>query len=616
MTESSPRITRRLFLTGGASAAMLAALGYRSTHLALAGENEAGGVAIEALRHGSRCVPLYGRRGDIVDRYGRTLVRTVERADIFVNPHDVTNPKGTARLIADAAELDADDLLEPLQADTTWSKVAADLTATQAHAVEERSIRALHVIRRYARVYPNGDEFLRPVVGFTNEDETTGGLAGAGGLELTFTDDLTGELGEHCFLSDANGHPTPAQATPIKASTPGKHLRTTIDADLQAFFEHRIDEALEEHRAATAVGIVLHPRTGAVLAMVNRQGPGIHGDGLMVGENRAVALAYDPGSIMKIVAIAGALEDGIVEPDTLIDVPTRIPLAEGRSITNVHDGAPSQTVANILITSSNTGTVEIARKLGEERFRHYLDAFGFGHQTGIDLPIEAEGLLTDDWKDSTLPTYAIGQGITASALQMSLAYGIIANDGVRMPPHLGAGLIEANGNEVNIEPTSGHRVISTKTAQVMRVLLREVVSEEQGTGGSADVPGYEVGGKTGTPRVVGTDGVYMPSNVSSSYHGSFVGFAPGRDPEFVVLVRIENPDSGQYYGGVLAAPVFSDVVGQLMAQHGIAPDDEAVASQSAMDQSRESATTPTTTLPTKVDKAAKESTVVLIEDDE
>jgi cell division protein FtsI (penicillin-binding protein 3) len=595
---------------------MLVALGYRSTHLALAGESEAGGVAINALRQGSRCVPLYGRRGDIVDRHGRTLVRTVERADIFVNPKDVTNPKGTARLIAEAAELDPADLLEALRANSTWSKVVGDLTATQAHAVEERSIRALHVIRRYARVFPNGDEFLRPVLGITNEDEETGGLAGAAGLELTYTAELTGELGEHCFLSDANGRPTPAQATPIKASTPGKHLRTTIDADLQAFFEHRVDQALEEFRAASGVGIVLHPSTGAVMAMVNRTGPGTKGDGLMVGENRSVALAYDPGSIMKIVAVAGALEDGVVTPDTLIDVPTRIPLAEGRSITNVHDGAPQQTVANILVTSSNTGTVQIARKLGEERFRHYLAAFGFGNATGIDLPVEADGLLTDDWRDSTLPTYAIGQGITASALQMALAYGVIANDGVRMPPHLGASLIAADGSEVDIEPKSGHRVISQETARVMRVLLREVVSEEAGTGGSADVPGYEVGGKTGTPRIVGLDGLYMPSNVSSSYHGSFVGFAPGRDPEFVVLVRIENPENGEYYGGVLAAPVFSDVVSQLMAQHGIAPDDEQVASETAISQSRESASTPTTAVPTKASKAGKNSSVILVEGDE
>jgi cell division protein FtsI/penicillin-binding protein 2 len=199
---------------------------------------------------------------------------------------------------------------------------------------------------------------------------------------------------------------------------------------------------------------------------------------------------------------------------------------------------------------------------------------------------------------------------------MALAYGVIANDGVRMPPHLGASLIAADGSEVDIEPKSGHRVISQETARVMRVLLREVVSEEAGTGGSADVPGYEVGGKTGTPRIVGLDGLYMPSNVSSSYHGSFVGFAPGRDPEFVVLVRIENPENGEYYGGVLAAPVFSDVVSQLMAQHGIAPDDEQVASETAISQSRESASTPTTAVPTKASKAGKNSSVILVEGDE
>jgi cell division protein FtsI/penicillin-binding protein 2 len=278
--------------------------------------------------------------------------------------------------------------------------------------------------------------------------------------------------------------------------------------------------------------------------------------------NRAVTDTYEPGSTFKIVTISGALETGLVGPNTKYTLPYQIQVADRK----IHDAEPRGTetmsVHQILSRSSNVGVVTIAETLGKERIAHWIQRFGFGRRTGIEFPGETKGIVLPPrrWSGSTIGNVPIGQGIAVTPLQMIAAYGAIANNGVWVQPHL----VERTAGEKRVEPER-RRIMSEETATAMRRMLREVV--EEGSGTAAQVPGYRIAGKTGTAAKPDAQGGYSDYR----YVASFVGFVPAKDPRLVILVTVDEP-RGAIWGGVVAAPAFAEIAKFALQYFEVPPD--------------------------------------------
>jgi cell division protein FtsI (penicillin-binding protein 3) len=499
-----------------------------------------------------RTVTLAAERGSIFDRNGTDLAMSVSEETVWANPRVVDDPAGYAAKLAPILKMDEKTLAKRLsKRPSAFVYLARKVDSATAEEVRRLQLPGVDFVPESKRFYPSGS-LAGPLLGTVGLDNQ--GLAG---LEVQHDKALSGRPGELTVERDPTGRRIPQGLSRLQPATRGADLVLTVDQSLQYEVERALVEAVTAASAKGGTAVVEDIRTGAVLAMANVVGatagsPARPANGSE--KNRAVTDVYEPGSTNKVITMAGAIEEGVVTPETRFKVPDK--LAVGNHVFSDHEPHPpiDWSVTDILVNSSNIGTITVAQKLGKERLDRYLRAFGFGSQTGVGFPGEASGLLLDpgNWYVTSMGTVPIGNGLAVSALQMLQVYVAMANGGVWRPPQLVGATIDAQGERHAIEPEPTRRVVSTRTAEQLKEMMRKVVAE--GTGTKAAIPGYSVAGKTGTARkpLEGARGY------SGQYVASFVGFVPVEAPRLAAAVVLDEPTP--IYGGQVAAPVFSRIM--------------------------------------------------------
>jgi cell division protein FtsI (penicillin-binding protein 3) len=490
-------------------------------------------------------VTLPARRGTIYDRLGVELAIGERAVTVYANPKEIREP----RLVALAAErdlgVDAGKLL-PLLSDRSRGFVYVQRQADpeKAAVLERRGIVGLGFYPEERRDYPQRG-VAAEVVGYAGVDNR--GLAG---LELELEHVLRGQGGSKTIVKDPFG-----RTLDVIDSEPrrdGRDVWLTIDHTIQGQVESILADTRERWDAQSASAVVMDPRNGAILALAVE--PGYDGNRFPKvprerQRNRAVTDTYEPGSTFKIVTISAVLESGIVSPSTRFTLPYSLQVADRVIHDAVERGTQTMTVAQILSQSSNVGIITLAFQLQQARLTEWIKRFGFGRPTGIEFPGETKGIVLppEKWSGSTIGNVPIGQGIAVTPLQMVAAYGVIANGGTWVQPHL----VERIEGGRATEPKT-RRVVSEETAQEVRRMLRDVV--EEGSGTAAQVPGYRTAGKTGTAAKPDETGGYSDYR----YVASFVGFVPASKPRLVILVTVDEP-RGAIWGGTVAAPAFAEI---------------------------------------------------------
>jgi cell division protein FtsI (penicillin-binding protein 3) len=541
------------------------------------------GYAEQGLNQRIKNEALPAARGTIFDRDGVELAVTMDAVTIFADPAVISAPDVTARMLAPLVGVSEEDLLEKLSADSRFVYIVRRLERAEAErvreAVDAAGLRGIYFEKEPKRVYPAG-MLASQLIGFVRSDD----LEGIEGLEFQYNDILHGVAGSQIVERDPYRNPIPQGKYVVDPPTHGDDIVLTIDREIQHAVEQALKTAVDRSGARAGTVVVLDVETGEILAMAsyptfdpNRRS----GADPATFRNRAVADMYEPGSTLKIVTIAAAIDEGIVAPGSRLTLPAKYVIeleTEPKIYTDVarrHE--EEMTVAEIVARSSNIGTITIQNMLGNEAHHRYLSAFGLGEESSGDLPGEAAGLLrpVEEWCDTTCgPSTAIGYRVDVTVLQMAAVFAAIGNDGVWVQPHVVSEIIHADGSRQQYEPAQ-RQVLSAATALTMQKLLQGVVDSDRGTGWRAAVAGYTVGGKTGTTEKFLPDlGAYSQEDRVAS----FIGIAPIGNPRIGVAVMLDTPsgedDKGSdlRFGGVSAAPVFAEVVEAALHRLGVAPD--------------------------------------------
>ena len=568
------RTKRRLIACVVAVAALAATVTVRLADVQIS-ERETWMAMGTNARDGFQEIPA--GRGAIVDRNGQPFALSVIRPNVVADPTYVQKPAQVALLLAPILDVDAATLQAKLsKPDTHYQLLAPTVTdevrAQVAEVLEQDGIEGVTFEEQYVREYPS-DSLARGIVGKTYDrglvDED--GRQGQLGIELAYEKQLTGIPGKRFFERDTGGNTIADTPESVDPAQPGTDLYLTLDQSLQYSAERALIDQVQATGADEAMAIITKPSTGEILAMAS-VATGADGTVAATGDNRAVSTVFEPGSVSKMITVASAMEEGLVDPTTVLDVPDHLTLYD-HTFTD-HDPHPDQawTTTDILVTSSNIGTIKIAQLLGKEKIDEYQRAFGFGQSSSSDIPGEVNGLMLDpdDWSGTSIGAIPIGQGISVTALQMLSAYNVISNDGVYVAPRLVAATDDGSGRTPSASGES-RRVISVDNAQAMRLILSKVVAE--GTGSSAAVPGYTAFGKTGTARIpqdhpTDPSDAYRTESGGYEYQSSFVGGIDGAD--LSIIVTVKNAKSS-IYGGQVAAPVFAQLASLALRSEKIPP---------------------------------------------
>lgn len=483
-------IRRRLVQLTGLLSLWMLLLGGRLIHVQIMQQEYWRAQADRQQRRVIRIAPV---RGTIYDRAGRELAKSVEAPSIFAVPMEIEDPDRTARELARILKMDPEALRGKLSERREFVWVKRKVTPEEATAIKALGLAGIHFVTENKRTYPNG-ELAAHVLGYAGIDEV-----GLDGVEFTYDREIRGEESTVFVYRDARGRTYERAQRPV---TRGHDLVLTLDATIQFHTERELREAVRRTGARSGIAIVLDPKTGEILALANAPTFDPNAFGRASDEarrNRAVRELYEPGSVFKIVTFAAALEEGLLRPNEVIEcLGGRIVLA-GHAIRD-HRPFFRLTAREVLEQSSNVGTIQIALRVGAERLAQYIERFGFGRRTGIELPGEARGLIRPvrRWKPVSIGAIAIGQEIGVTALQMAAAMAVIANDGVWVQPHLVRAVRSREGEVVRRADPERRRVISAPTARALADLLHGVV--ERGTGRLAQLSGYSAAGKTGTAQ--------------------------------------------------------------------------------------------------------------------
>ena len=505
-------------------------------------------------------VTIPAARGTLYDRGGVQLAIGEQATTIYADPRTVTDPRSEAATVAKIMRLDENEVYT-LLADRTrgFVYVARKADSALAAKLARKGLPGLGFYHEEQRFYPQFN-LAAQVLGYAGVDNK--GLAG---LELSLNRQLAGRPGRERIVKDASGQAIDTITS--RTERDGEDVYLTLDHTLQSNAQAVLRDTVRKWHAKSATAIVLDPATGAVRAMA--VAPGFDANDYpkvwrVFQRNRAVTDTYEPGSTFKLVTVAGALSDRLVSPTTRFTLPYSIQVADRV----VHDAEPrgteTMTVAHILSHSSNVGAITLAQKLGKQRLARWIKRFGFGKKTGIDFPGESQGIVLPEerWSGSSIGNIPIGQGIAVTPIQMASAYAAIANRGLWVRPHL----VDHVGDGAPKVP-GRRRIVTQWVARQIMSMLKNVVAE--GTGTLAEVPGYQVAGKTGTAAKPDAQGGYSDSR----YVASFVGVVPASRPRLVILVSVDEPQ-GAIWGGVVAAPAFSQIAkfGLQYLDGGIQPD--------------------------------------------
>lgn len=527
---------------------------------------QAAELTVKADRQHQKTVSLEGARGTIVDRRGKVLAMNMDVPSVFGVPTALERPAQTARILSPVLHVRASELEKKLRQDRSFVWLARKLDPEQGHRLEQMPMEGIGTVLEGRRFYPKGP-LLAHVLGFAGMDG-----AGLEGLERRYESHLHGEKRVAVLQRDALGRIVFPKGEAEQTPAPGHSLTLTIDEVIQYVSEKELEEAMNKTRAKAGTVIVLDPQTGALLALAisPRFDPNAVA-ALTPGRwrNRALTDAYEPGSTMKAIVAAAALEEKVMKPGTMVFGENgRMTIAN--TVIHDHEKLGWVTFSQVIEKSSNIGAAKTGMALGEQRLYRYLQAFGFGQRTEIDLPGEAVGLLRDpkDWGRRSLASISMGQEIGVTPMQMVSAISVLANGGVLMKPYVVSEVRDAQGQLLKqIGPQMKRRVISAETARTVTAILEGVVTD--GTGTKAAIPGFRVAGKTGTAQKIDPrTGAYS----SSQFVGSFVGFVPADNPRLAMIVVIDEPQ-GEAWGGAVAAPVFSRVGEQVLNYLGVSSNE-------------------------------------------
>jgi cell division protein FtsI/penicillin-binding protein 2 len=516
-------------------------------------------------------IDLSPLRGLIYDRNGSELARSVEAKSLYASPAEIIDPEAVTSRLSKLLDLDAEALYKRLTSTQVLVAVKRKLSKDEVAQVEALGLPGLRFINEMKRSYVTGATAAH-VLGFVDIDER-----GVGGIELAYDKLVRGQAGRLVLDVDALKK---SYDHAVEESVPGANVTLTIDILIQHYAEQALAEAVRQSRARGGTIVIVRPATGEILALASCPtfDPNNVSDSSEVARrNRAVETAFEPGSIFKLITYSAAIEEGLIRPDT------RINCGGGQiRIANrvVHDHPYGVlTAAQALAKSSNVAAIKIGMMLGNQRLGRYIEQYGFGRRTGIELPAESRGLLRPaaQWGPTTIGSIPMGHEVGVTAVQAVAAYAAIANGGEWVQPHLVTRVTSSSGDLLDEPKVERRQVVSATTAATLRAMLEGVVV--QGTGKAARMGGYRAAGKTGTAQKVDeATGRYSQTR----YVASFAGFAPVDNPEVACIVSIDEP-VGAHHGGDVAAPVFARVVADTLHALGVPTEDDPQSGLSASD---------------------------------
>lgn len=525
----------------------------------------------------SRELPIKADRGKIVDRNGEVLATNITTVSLVVVPGQIDDPESVAKDLSDILGTDYQDMLKHVTKSTSIERVHPEgrgLDFEVAEKIDALGYDGVYLLKESKRYYPY-ETVLSHVLGYVGIDNQ-----GLSGLELYYDEYLTGADGAIKYFSDGKGNKL--ELTEVyEAPTSGITIELTIDINLQLAIENELDNAMSKYNPEQGLILAMDPDTGEILAMASR--PNFNSNNYqdysteIINRNLPIWMTYEPGSTFKIITLSAALEEQTINlfEDTFTD--TGAINVDGATIHCWKSGGHgTQTMLEVVENSCNPGFVKIGETLGVETLMSYIDAYGFGEKTGIDLNGESKGILfdVDEMGPVELATTSFGQGISVTPIQQVRAVSAAINGGKLYTPYIVGAFLESETDSLieKVEPVVTREVISEETSSLVRYALESVVAN--GSGKNAYIENYRVGGKTGTAQKV-QDGSYLDGN----YILSFMGFMPADDPEIVVYVAIDNPKGVTQYGGVVSAPIARNVLLSAIDILDIKPSKEGMAKE-------------------------------------
>jgi len=502
-----------------------------------------------------RTEKISAHRGSITDRNGEPLAISTPVDSVWANPGELVTAVDRVPELAKALKLDSQLLMRRItrSMDKEFLYLKRHLSPEQAQQVMALKLPGVNVLREYRRYYPSG-EVAGHLVGFTSVDDD-----GQEGLELEFNHWLSGESGAKRVLKDRLGRAV-ENVESIRPPHHGRDLRTSIDLRLQYLAYRALKSAIQQHKAESGSIVLLDVQTGEVLAMVNQPTYNPNDRAQYSAEryrNRAITDIFEPGSSIKPLVLAAALESGRYRPSSTVDTAPGFVVVGPKKIEDTNNlGRVSLTT--VLSRSSNVGVTKIAMSLEPDQLWSTMTEFGLGSLTASGFPGESAGLLThyNHWQEISQATLAYGYGVSVTPLQLAQAYAALGNDGNMRP----VSLIALD------KPNEGNRILSSETSRAIRRMMEEVV-RPGGTGTKANIAGYRVAGKTGTTWKFAAGGYSH-----DKYLSIFAGLAPASDPRLAAVVIIDEPTGNLYYGSDVAAPVFADVIAESLRMLAVPPD--------------------------------------------
>ena len=521
--------------------------------------------AVQYASYGSQEVyqrmALPALRGAIYDRNGNLIAASSPRVDVVADDYLVNGSRADRATLASILGLSVQALSAKLNERNGYVPLAYQVSAAVEQKVAALDLPYLTFAPDIARTDPDGNLFspLLGIVGFSGK--------GLSGLEYLENSLLDGRPGSEVVPTGPNGEGLPGTASDVVAARQGTSLVLSLDEPLQFEVEKDMSQQIKATHATGGVAIVEDRRTGDILAMVDLVA-GPHGQVVPSDQNLAVTSVYQPGSVMKLVTISGALQEGLISPTSVFTVPYQISLGGWPFSDADYHPTEQLTATQILAQSSNIGTIEIAHLLGPDRLSYFLRDLGFGEPTGLAWPGETNGLVPSPydaatWSPSSMGTVPIGTGEAVTPLQILDAYNMVANDGMFVAPRLVEATISPKGVEHLVPQQHERRALSPYTVSELLPMLEQVT--EDGTALAARIPGYTVAGKTGTAQIPNANGGYA----NAAWSATFVGFAPAQNPALTTFVMLSHPDL--IYGGLASAPVFSAIMRYALRHFDIAP---------------------------------------------
>jgi len=541
-------------------------------------------LAAQAQEQWDRELDIYPQRGSILDREGRVLAQSASSYTIAARPAEIEDPQQAATLLVPVLGMDATELYDKLSdRSQSFVWIVRQLDRETADKVRALGIPGLDFTEEPRRYYPQGN-LAAHVLGFTKKyAEPEIGLTGQEGLELSYDEYLAGQTGTIEMDTDVSGRELPFSGERYIPPVDGSDVVLTIDSVIQHFTEKAASDAMDRYKAAKVYAIAMDPKTGAVLAMTNQPTYDPNNPPRELGfegmqeyiKNFNCKDNMDPGSIFKIVTLASGLDAGVVNEQSTFSCPG-FKIVDGQRIRcHKAGGHGHETLVEGVQNSCNPVFMEVALRLGKDRFYSYIHNFGFGSPTGIEVAGEASGILIPQEAAKTfdIARVGFGQSISLTPIQMITAASAAINGGKLMKPYLVSGIYDTQvdpetGEEKRVaveefSPTTVRQVISPETSAKVRSMLESVVTE--GSGKNAYVPGYRVGGKTGTAQKYGEDHQIL----QNKHISSFIGFAPADDPEVIVLFMVDEPVADVDYGSVISAPYVKMILEETLMYMGV-----------------------------------------------